>query len=109
SGSRRSRLPRMVYGLTIDQKAMRSFYLAHNPPRLPPSNLSAEELEEWWVSRTPALWIHVIMYCTCKFRLPAVNGLTFVWDGDERKPVVPLVDSYETTATPSDEEVANVA
>ncbi|KAL1678692.1 hypothetical protein EV122DRAFT_211480 [Schizophyllum commune] len=108
SGSRRSR-PRMVYGLTIDQKAMRSFSLANDPPWIPPTDLSAEELEKWWMWRSPTLWLHVITYCTSEFQLPTVNGLTFVWDGDERKPVVPLVDSYETTDIPSDEEVAEVA
>lgn len=111
---RRSRR-RMVYGLTIDKHAMRTFSLAHDAPRLPPADLSADALEEWWVSRTPALWIHVTTYCTAEFELPAVNGLTFVWVGDERVPVVPLVDSWEiegawrTAEVPSDGEVEVVA
>ncbi|KAL1713938.1 hypothetical protein EV715DRAFT_210604, partial [Schizophyllum commune] len=101
--------------VTIDKRAMRTFSLAHDSPRLPSAELSAEALEEWWVCRTPALWIHVTTYCTAKFELPTVNGLTFVWVGDERVPVVPLVDSWaiddhwKTAKVPSDEEVAEVA
>ncbi|KAI5829779.1 hypothetical protein K523DRAFT_320384 [Schizophyllum commune Tattone D] len=71
---------------------MRTFSLAHVQPCARPAAaasrttrrgcLPPSSLEDWWVGRTPALWIHVTTYCTAKVELPAVNGLTFVWVGD---------------------------
>ncbi|KAL1740350.1 hypothetical protein HDZ31DRAFT_19317, partial [Schizophyllum fasciatum] len=99
----------MVFGIPIDDEALKSWSDEHMEP--PPAELSGDALNVWYANRYPGMYLMISASCSLEFDLPLINGVPFTmgWDGRVKVPVVPLVDNYTTSETPSQELVAKVA